>query len=144
MKQNSILRSPAMQSAALAGIMILTMAGVPHAQTGAAGHDGASIPGQGVSTATQPSSRQKDAASDQESSPQKKGSAAPEQHTPDQSGSPASSLPSNQEPGWGESPAPEPESLFRKIIRIFFGPDSPPGPNPDVDTNISAGGAAGG
>jgi hypothetical protein len=143
MKQNSIPRNPAIQSATLVGIMIFTMAGVSHAQTGTAGHDGASIPGQGVSAARQSSSEQKDAASDQENLPQKNDGAAPGQGAP-QSGSPSTSLPSTQEPGLGEPPAPEPESLFRKIIRIFFGPDSPPGPNRDVDTNISAGGAGGG
>lgn len=38
---------------------------------------------------------------------------------------------------------PANESLPDKLIRIFFGPDWC-GPDPDVDTNISAGGAAGG
>lgn len=141
MKENSILRSPALQSAALAGIMIFTMTGAPHAQTGVAGHDGASIPEQGTSTPRQPLSRQSVAASDQESSLP---TTAPGQGAPHPSGSPSVSLPSDQEPDLGESPTPEPESLFRKIIRIFFGPDSPPGPNQDVDTNISAGGAGGG
>ena len=37
---------------------------------------------------------------------------------------------------------PANESLRDKFIRIFFGPDWC-GPDPDVDTNISAGGAAG-
>ena len=40
-------------------------------------------------------------------------------------------------------PIPENEGLLHKIIRILSGPDWC-GPDPDVDTNISAGGAAGG
>jgi hypothetical protein len=35
------------------------------------------------------------------------------------------------------------ENLLDRFVRIFFGPDWC-GPDPDVDTNISAGGAAGG
>ena len=40
-------------------------------------------------------------------------------------------------------PIPENEGLLHKIIRILSGPDWC-GPDPDVDTNIAAGGAAGG
>jgi hypothetical protein len=39
---------------------------------------------------------------------------------------------------------PPKESLFKRILRVLYGPNTPPGPNTDVDTNISAGGAAGG
>jgi hypothetical protein len=42
------------------------------------------------------------------------------------------------------SATPPKESLFKKILRVLRGPDTPTGPNTDVDTNISAGGAAGG
>jgi hypothetical protein len=38
---------------------------------------------------------------------------------------------------------PASENLLERFVRIFFGPDWC-GPDPDVDTNISAGGAAGG
>lgn len=46
---------------------------------------------------------------------------------------------------WGEDPSlpPEEEGFLDKLIRIFYGPDRPRGPDPDVDTNISAGGAGG-
>jgi hypothetical protein len=40
--------------------------------------------------------------------------------------------------------APVQESFLKKLLKILYGPDTPPGPNPDVDTNISAGGAGGG
>ena len=36
------------------------------------------------------------------------------------------------------------DSPLRRFIKLFYGPDRPPGPDPDVDTNISAGGAGGG
>ena len=39
---------------------------------------------------------------------------------------------------------PPKESLFKKILRVLSRPNTPPGQNTDVDTNISAGGAAGG
>lgn len=38
---------------------------------------------------------------------------------------------------------PEQESLLCKAIRIFYGRDTPRGPNRDVEENISAGGAGG-
>lgn len=38
----------------------------------------------------------------------------------------------------------EGDSVLRRFIKLFYGPDRPPGPDPDVDTNISAGGAGGG
>ncbi len=38
---------------------------------------------------------------------------------------------------------PDQETFLCKIIRIFYGPDTPPGPNRDMDNNISAGGAGG-
>jgi hypothetical protein len=70
-------------------------------------------------------------------------SPASDQATPDQA---------TPSPGWtyaGQGyrscapPIPENERLLDKIIRILAGPDWC-GPDPDVDTNISAGGAAGG
>jgi hypothetical protein len=38
---------------------------------------------------------------------------------------------------------PEDETFLCKMIRIFYGPDTPRGPNRDVEENISAGGAGG-
>jgi hypothetical protein len=80
---------------------------------------------------------------------------APEQ-TGSQNPSPASGQATPDQatpsPGWtyaGQGyrscapPIPENERLLDKIIRILAGPDRC-GPDPDVDTNISAGGAAGG
>ncbi|HVW65556.1 MAG TPA: hypothetical protein VHB01_11125 [Nitrosospira sp.] len=38
---------------------------------------------------------------------------------------------------------PDDETFLCKMIRIFYGPDTPRGPNPDVEQNLSAGGAGG-
>lgn len=129
MVRYSILRNAAIQLVVLAGLTIFAMTTIYAQGGGAAGH---------------PPSGQEDAVSGQEGSLLKKDSTTPGQGTPDQSGSPSVSLPSDQEAGLGEHPPPEPKNLFQKIITIFFGRDSPPGPNRDVDTNISAGGAGGG
>ena len=43
-----------------------------------------------------------------------------------------------------EEVAPVREGFLKKLLRILSGPDTPRGPNTDVDTNISAGGAGGG
>lgn len=144
MKHNSILKNSAIRSVVLAGIVMYTVASVSHAQTGATGHDIAPIPGQDGSVAGQPSPRQQGATPSPGDSPPKNGNAASGQGTSDQTE--ASSVPSSakQESGPGGHPTLEQEGFLRKIIRIFSGPDSSSGPNRDVDTNISAGGAAGG
>lgn len=129
MVRYSILRNSAIQLVVLAGLTIFAMT---------------TIYAQGGGAAGQPPPVQEDAASGQGSSLLKNDSTTPGQGTPNQSVSPSVSLPSDQEAGLGEDPPPEPKSLFHKIIKIFFGRDSPPGPNRDVDTNISAGGAGGG
>jgi hypothetical protein len=65
------------------------------------------------------------------------------QPAPDQAAASASGLYPGQARRWCAPPIPENEGLLHKIIRILSGPDWC-GPDPDVDTNISAGGAAGG
>jgi hypothetical protein len=67
---------------------------------------------------------------------------------PGQNASPQSNSTSSEavevQPGnaWWEHA--EGDSPLRRFIKLFYGPDRPPGPDPDVDTNISAGGAGGG
>lgn len=67
---------------------------------------------------------------------------------PDQNTSPPPNATSSEaydvQPGnsWWEHA--EGDSVLRRFIKLFYGPDRPPGPDPDVDTNISAGGAGGG
>lgn len=65
------------------------------------------------------------------------------QPSPDQAAASASGPYPGQARRWCAPPIPENEGLLHKIIRILSGPDWC-GPDPDVDTNISAGGAAGG
>lgn len=145
MKHNSILKNSAIRSVVLlAGIVMYTVANVSHAQTGATGHDIAPVPGQDGSVTGQPSPRQQGTTPSAGGSPPKNGNAASGQGTSDQTD--ASPVPpsAKQESGPGGHSTPKQESFLRKIIRIFSGPDSSSGPNRDVDTNISAGGAAGG
>ncbi|MEO7560853.1 MAG: hypothetical protein ABIT23_11415 [Nitrosospira sp.] len=144
MKHNSILKNSAIRSVVLAGIVMYTVASVSHAQTGATGRDITPVPGQGGSAAGQSSPGQQGATPSPGGSLPKNSNAASGQGTSDQTD--ASPVPSSakQESGPGGHSTPEQESFLRKIIRIFSGPDSSSGPNRDVDTNISAGGAAGG
>lgn len=130
MVRYSILRNSVIQFVILSGLTIFAMTTI-YAQSG--GTTGQSPPGQ------------KGAASGQESSLPRNDDTPTGQDMPNHSGSPSVSLPSDQEASLGEDPPPpEPRSLFHKIIKIFFGRNSLPGPNRDVDTNISAGGAGGG
>jgi hypothetical protein len=48
-----------------------------------------------------------------------------------------------RDPGSCAYSTPEDETFLCKMIRIFYGPDTPRGPNRDVEENISAGGAGG-
>jgi hypothetical protein len=66
-----------------------------------------------------------------------------EQPLPDQAAASVGGQYPGQARRWCGPPIPENEGLLHKIIRILSGPDWC-GPDPDVDTNISAGGAAGG
>ena len=50
---------------------------------------------------------------------------------------------SERDPGSCAYSTPEDETFLCKMIRIFYGPDMPRGPNRDVEENLSAGGAGG-
>lgn len=141
MKHTSILKSLA-RSVVFASVMIFGVAGTSHAQSGAAGQAGVSTPEQGSSTAGQSSSRRGDAPG-QGSSLSKNDSPAPGQGTPDQTGSSSGWSSAGQGSGSCKYSTPDQESFLCKVIRILYGPDTPRGPNHDVDNNISAGGAGG-
>jgi hypothetical protein len=144
MKRISILKNLATWSAVLAGVMAFGMACVSHAQTGSMEQDSTRTSGQGSSLSGQSSSDQESGKTDQrDSQPKSKGSASG-QSASDQSDSSSSKVCAEQKLSPCEQPAPQQEGFLHKLIRILYGPDTPPGPNPDVDTNISAGGAAGG
>lgn len=139
MKHTFILQYPAARSVALAGILIFAAASMSHAQTGTTGQDSASMPEPHSSKVTQ--SGRGDPPGNQEHAPPKEDSHVPGQGRADASSSEECT---EQEADSCEQPVPERESFLRRIIKLFYGPDRPPGPDPDVDTNISAGGAGGG
>ncbi|MGH8763386.1 MAG: hypothetical protein ACREUR_09175 [Nitrosospira sp.] len=133
MRHIPALKSSAARSAILASI-ILGAASLSYAQTtSAAEQEGASAAKQGWGDAK-----------DQSSSSQKGSST---QGAPDQAGPPSGWSSAGQVPRSGSESCrystPEEETFLCKFIRIFYGPDTPRGPNPDVENNISAGGAGG-
>jgi hypothetical protein len=128
----------------LAGIMIFGFMSVSHAQTGATEQPGTPMSVQGSPVIAQLSQRWGDAATGQKDLPPERAGAASAPGTPDQSNSSSSWSSVEQAPGSGSCryATPEQESFFCKMRRIFYGRDSS-GPNRDVDSNISAGGAGG-
>jgi hypothetical protein len=148
MNCTSILNNLAARSTELAIVIAVAitfgMASSSHAQTGAVERDRAPVSRQDSSLAGQSSSEQEGAKTDQGSSQSISDRTAPCQGASDQSNSSSSKAGAEQESTSCEQSAPEREGFFHKLIRILSGPNTPPGPNPDVDTNISAGGAAGG
>ncbi len=82
-------------------------------------------------------------ATEQGSSQSKKDESALGQDPSAQSDATSGKSCAEEEPSCEQS-APEQKSFLQKLIKILYGPNTPPGPNTDVDTNISAGGAAGG
>lgn len=139
MKHTFILQHPLARSVLLAGILFFATAVVSHAQSDAAGQGGASMPEAHGSKATPPVSG--DSSGDQKNKPPTKDGEAPGQGRLDAL---SNEQCAEQEAASCKQPAPEQESFLRRIIKLFQGRDTPPGPNPDVDTNISAGGAGGG
>jgi hypothetical protein len=131
-------------SAGLIVVMPFGMADPSHAQAGAMEQRSAPVSRQDGSLAGQPSSGPENARTDQRSSQSKSSESAPGQDTSAQSEATSSKACAEEKSTSCEQPTPEQEGFLHKLIRILYGPDTPPGPNPDVDTNISAGGAAGG
>lgn len=62
---------------------------------------------------------------------------------PAQTASVEPSATSERDPSSCAYSTPEDETFLCKMIRIFYGPDTPRGPNRDVEENLSAGGAGG-
>jgi hypothetical protein len=77
----------------------------------------------------------------QDIEPSATGNPALAEDAPDQTSATSEACEEQAGSNWTTPPK---ESLFKKILRVLQGPNTPPGPNTDVDTNISAGGAAGG
>ncbi len=151
MKQVSRLRSSA--AAALTSIVMVAVVNIAYAQTGAATQNGA---------AAQAGSSQANSAAGQrtsgwnENAPDRGSwlsrifwSSAPEVAAPASgaagSGQTDSSgwSSSGQDPGGCRRSSTGEEDFLCKLGRIFWGPDTPRGPNRDMDDNITAGGAGG-
>lgn len=144
MKHRFTLSNATAWFATLAGIIIFGLMSVSHAQTGATAQPGDRMSVQGSPIVAQLSQRWGDAATGQKDLPPESAGAASAPGTPDQSNSSSSWSSVEQAPGSGSCryATPEQESFFCKMRRIFYGRDSS-GPNRDVDSNISAGGAGG-
>lgn len=132
MRHTSTLKSSAIRSVILASI-ILGAASVADAQTPAGEQGGAPISGQSWG----------DAAKDQGNAPPPHRNSASAQDTPDQANSSSGWSSAERKSGSCRYSTPDQESFLCKLIRIFYGPDTPRGPNRDMDENISAGGAGG-
>ena len=129
MKQTSILKASAARSLVFASLMICSMANVSYGQTGSAGG--------------QHSSGWGDTPASQRDSPPRNSGPAPAQGSSNQTGSPPGTASVGQGSGSCKYSTPEQESFLCALIRIFYGADTPRGPNRDVDENIGVGGAAG-
>lgn len=129
MKPTSILKNPAARSVVFASFMIFSIVNVSHAQTGSAEQHSS---GWGDTPPSQGNSLRENS-----------GPAPAGQGKPTQPGSPPGWSSAGQGSGSCRHATPDQESFLCKAIRIFYGPDTPPGPNRDVDDNISAGGAGG-
>lgn len=143
MKHKFTLDNAIARFAALAGIVIFGLVSVSHAQTDKAAPSGP-MSVQGTLIVAQLSQRWGDAATGQKDLPPESASAASTPGTPNQANSSSSRSPVEQASGSGSCryATPEQESFFCKMRRIFYGRDSW-GPNQDMDSNISAGGAGG-
>ncbi|SCY35406.1 hypothetical protein SAMN05216420_10534 [Nitrosospira sp. Nl5] len=130
MKHTLTLKSFAARSVILASI-ILGAVSVAHAQTRAGEQGGAPVSGQGQGDAAKGNAPPQDRSS----------ASAPD--TPDQANSSSGWSSEGRKSGSCRYSTPDQESFLCKVIRIFYGPDTPPGPNKDMDENISAGGAGG-
>ena len=125
--------------------MAFCMVNVSNAQTGEEDHGSGTTSRQSVPAAEQPSSLQENDTADQRTLPPEQGGpAAGPGATGHAASPPVHASISQKSSGVCQPHTGEEESLWRRVIRWFCGPGSPHGPDRDVDTNISAGGAGGG
>ena len=120
------------------------MASSSHAQTGAVQQGNPLVSEQGGSLAGHSSSGQDGGKTDQRNPQSKSEGSSALQDAPSQPDSLSGNACTDQQSASCEEVAPVKEGFLKKLLRILYGRDTPSGPNPDVDTNISAGGAGGG
>lgn len=133
----SVMKSGIARSLILACTIFFGIAAVSPAQADKAGKDTGSMQRPGSAAGAQPG--QGNDRAGQKATASEDNSSSPSQGAPDQTDSSSA----GRESGSCGQSMPEPEGFFRKVIRLLFAPNSC-GPDRDVDTNISAGGAGGG
>lgn len=139
---------PAMVSIGTA-IAFFAATSICHAETGAKSSPMSPVPGLFIDTPERPSAKPEDSATGWQTPPPDKHPAGkqPQPEQSDQAEAPQgwASPAQGSESGYGSCKyaTPEDEDFFCKMVRILYGPDTPRGPNRDVDDNISAGGAGG-
>ncbi|SOD40658.1 hypothetical protein [Nitrosovibrio sp. Nv4] len=134
----SIMKSGIVRSLILACAIFFGTSVAPPAQADATGKNTGSMPACPDSTAEAQPLQGSDTTG-QKATASEDDSPSPNKGAPDQTGSSSA----DREPGSCGQSMPDQGGFFRKIIRMLSAPDSC-GPNRDVDTNISAGGAGGG
>ena len=129
------------------GAMVLGMVNVSTAQTGEEDHDSGTMSRQSVPAAEQSSPPQGNGTANQRNLPTEQVGPAAAPGAPGHAASPpvhAGWQAGNHLAGVCQPYRGGEESVLRRVLRWFCGPSSPQGPNRDVDTSISAGGAGGG
>lgn len=130
----------------LIGIALFAAADICRAQTASEPSSDSLIPGLFIDTTTRAPVEQENTETGWKVPPQENRSPEKEPQ-PDQASTSQGWSPPAQgsESGYGSCKyaTPEQEDFFCKMVRILYGPDTPRGPNRDVDENISAGGAGG-
>ena len=158
MKHPRILKIPAMQAALFAGVVMSGAAGISHAQSGLPDRANRWVQDIFVNTDQRNQSLEKDALGWElpPGTKEEKGSRTEKVESDKASVAPQQTDQANAPEGW-EAPAqgsesgsgsckyasPEQEDFLCKMVRILYGPDTPRGPNRDMDENVSAGGAGG-
>lgn len=142
MKHVSLLSSATM--AAFAGILFVAAANIAHAENDAAARNAAAQTNSQKTDAPadKPAWGGNEAAKDRGSWFSRIfGSSAPKSAPSGQTDSSGWSSSKEGHSGCGSNP--DEEDFLCKLARIFWGPDTPSGPNQDMDSNITAGGAGG-
>ncbi|MBN9132976.1 MAG: hypothetical protein J0H48_06340 [Nitrosospira multiformis] len=158
MKHPRILKIRAMQAALFAGVVMSGAAGMSHAQSGLSDRANSWVQDIFANTDQRNQSLEKDGLGWElpPGTKKEKGNRTEKGESDKASVEPQQADQANAAEGW-EAPAqgsesgsgsckyasPEQEDFLCKMVRILYGPDTPRGPNRDMDENISAGGAGG-
>jgi hypothetical protein len=158
MQHPGILKTRTTQAALFAGIIILGSAAMSYAQSEPGNRANSWVRDIFVDTDQRNQSLEKDALGWElpPGTKEEKGNRTEKGESDKASVAPQQTDQANTAEGW-EAPAqgsesgsgsckyasPEQEDFLCKMVRILYGPDTPRGPNRNMDENISAGGAGG-